>query len=209
VLEIDAEYTKWWNTVDEYFSNDEGTRNIMKAHQVTLIVSRFESVLALHRSVLATSKKSLAYNAALQRCISASRSIINTLHKALRSFGAFDGSPGERGYESTPLVWPSSTWAVWMSTFIIVFAATEGQVSRDNALRLADLSTDILRHLALRGINWPEACIIAVQNFVTRLREGSTRSLTAEPGVPSGPREFSASSAATRYTNSTCGTMIP
>jgi hypothetical protein len=57
-----------------------------------------------------------------------------------------------------------------MSTFIIVFAATEGQVSRDNALRLADLSTDILRHLALSGTNWPEACIIAVQNFVARLR---------------------------------------
>jgi hypothetical protein len=66
VLEVDAEYTKWWNAVDEYFSNDEGTRNIIKAHQVTLIVSRFESVLALHRAVLATSKKSLAYHAALK-----------------------------------------------------------------------------------------------------------------------------------------------
>jgi len=196
VLEVDADHTKWWNTVDEYLSNDEGTRNsIMKAHQVTLIVSRFESVLALHRSVLATSKKNSAYNAALQRCISASRSIINTLHKALRGFGAFDGSPGQRGYDRTPLVWPSFTWAVWMSTFIIVFAATEGQVSRENALRLADRSTEILRHLALRGTNWPEACIIAIQNLVARLREASTRSSTVAPGVTSGPREPSASSA--------------
>ena len=73
-LEVEAEHTKWWNMVDEHLSNDEQTQTISKAHQVTLIVLRFESVLALHRSVLATSKKNAAYNAALQRCISASRS---------------------------------------------------------------------------------------------------------------------------------------
>jgi hypothetical protein len=182
ILEVEAGHTRWWNTVDEYLSDDEGTRNIIKAHQVTLIVLRFESVLALHRSVLATSKKNSTYNAALQRCISASRSIINTLHKALRGFGAFDGSPGQRGYESTPLVWPSFTWAVWMSVFIVVFAATEGQFARDTALRLAERSIQILQHLALRGTNWPEACIVAVQNLTSRLRDGSTRSSTAVPG---------------------------
>jgi hypothetical protein len=182
ILEVEAGHTRWWNTVDEYLSDDEGTRNIIKAHQVTLIVLRFESILALHRSVLATSKKNSTYNAALQRCISASRSIINTLHKALRGFGAFDGSPGQRGYESTPLVWPSFTWAVWMSVFIVVFAATEGQFARDIALRLADRSIQILQHLALRGTSWPEACIVAVQNLTSRLRDGSTRSSTAAPG---------------------------
>jgi len=185
VMEVDAEHTRWWNTVDEYLSADEGTRNIIKAHQVTLIVLRFESVLALHRSVLATSKKNSAYNAALQRCISASRSVINTLHKAIKGgFGAFDGSPGQHGYESTPLVWPSFTWAVWMSVFIVVFAASEGQVARDTAFRLADRSVQILQHLALRGTSWPEACIIAVQNLTTRLREGSSRRSTAAPGGP-------------------------
>lgn len=181
-MEMDAEHTKWWNTVDEYLSADEGTQNIMKAHQVTLLVLRFESVLALHRSVLATSKKNSAYNAALQRCISASRSIINTLHKAIQGFGAFDGSPGQRGYERTPLVWPSFTWAVWMSVFIIVFAASEGQVAREIAIRLSDRSIQILQHLSLRGTSWPEACIVAVQNLTARLRR-STRSSTAAPGA--------------------------
>lgn len=187
VMEVEAEHIRWWNSVDEYLSDDEVTRSIIKAHQVVLLVLRFESILALHRAVLATSKKNSAYNAALQRCISASRSIINTLHKALRGFGAFDGSPGQRGYESTPLLWPSFTWAVWMSVFIIVFAATEGQVARDTALRLAGRSIQILQHLALRGTNWPEACIVAVQNLTARLREGSTRSSTAAPGPSSGP----------------------
>jgi hypothetical protein len=195
VMEVEAEHTRWWNTVDEYLSDDEATRSIIKAHQVTLLVLRFESVLALHRSVLATSKKNSAYNAALQRCISASRSIINTLHKAIKGFGAFDGSPGQRGYESTPLVWPSFTWAVWMSVFIVVFAATEGQFSRDTALRLTDRSIQILQHLALRGTNWPEACIVAVQNLATRLRDGSSRSSTAGPGPSSGSKNASASSA--------------
>lgn len=196
ILEVEAEHNKWWNTVDEYLSDDEGARSITKAHQVTLIVLRFESVLALHRSVLATSKKNSAYNAALQRCISASRSIINTLHKALRGFGAFDGSPGQNGYERTPLVWPSFTWAVWMSVFIVVFAASEGQFARDTALRLADRSVHILQHLALRGTNWPEACIVAVQNLTTRLREGSTRSSTAAPAPASERRDTTTTSSA-------------
>ncbi|EUC44724.1 hypothetical protein COCMIDRAFT_97431 [Bipolaris oryzae ATCC 44560] len=182
-LEREAEHTRWWNMVDEYLSNDEQVQNISKAHQVTLIVLRFESILALHRSVLAVSKKDAAYNVALQRCISASRSIINTLHKALRGFGAFDGSPGQHGYERTPLLWPSFTWAVWMSTFVILSAASEGQVTRDIAIRLSDRSIQILKHLALRGTKWPDACIVAIQNITARLSKPSTRSSTVVPGA--------------------------
>lgn len=185
IMEVETEHTRWWNTVDEYLSNDEREPDIVKVHQVTLIVLRFESILALHRSILATSRENIAYNAALQRCISASRSIINTLHKSLKGYGAFDGSPGQNGYESMPLVWPSFTWAVWMSVYIIVFAATEKQVSIDTALRLADRSNQILQHLARRGTNWPEACSVAVKNLTARLRETSTRSSTAAPRLDS------------------------
>ncbi|PSN70342.1 hypothetical protein BS50DRAFT_632242 [Corynespora cassiicola Philippines] len=183
-LRMDAEHTRWWNHVDEYLSSCSQASSVAKLHQVTLIVLRFESVIALHRSTLATSKKSSAYDAALQRCISASRSIINTLHKALQGFGAFDGSPGQSGYESTPLLWPSFTWAVWMSAFIVIFAATEKQLPQDVAFRLGDKSIEILKHLALRGTAWPEACTVAIQNLLRRLKDGSrgtTRSSTAEP----------------------------
>lgn len=181
VMQVETEHAKWWNTVDEYLSNDEQIRNITKIHQVTLIVLRFESILALHRSLLATSKKDTAYNAALQRCITASRSIINTLHKALKGFGAFDGSPGAEGYESVPLLWPSFTWAVWMSTFIIISAAMEDQVPRNVVIRLSERSIDVLRHLALRGTNWPEACIVAIENLMARLNGVSTRSSSTGP----------------------------
>ena len=182
VMQVEAEHAKWWNTVDEYLSNDEQAQSITKIHQVTLIVLRFESIVALHRSLLAASRKDTAYNAALQRSISASRSIINTLHKALKGFGAFDGSPGVNGYESTPLLWPSFTWAVWMSTFIIISAATEEQIPRNVALRLADRSIEILGHLALRGTGWPEACIVAIENLTARLNGVSTRSSSVGPG---------------------------
>jgi hypothetical protein len=148
-------------------------------------VLRFESILALHRSLLAASKKDTAYNAALQRCITASRSIINTLHKALKGFGAFDGSPGVNGYESTPLLWPSFTWAIWMSTFIIISAATEDQVPRDVAFRLSERSIEVLRHLALRGTSWPEACIVAIENLIARLNGATTRSSSVGPHNPS------------------------
>jgi hypothetical protein len=180
-MQTEAEHAKWWNTVDEYLSNDEQTQTITKIHQVTLIVLRFESILALHRSLLAASRKDAAYDSALQRCITASRSVINTLHKALKGFGAFDGSPGVNGYESTPLLWPSFTWAVWMSTFIIISAATEEQVPRGVALRLAERSIEVLRHLALRGTSWPEACIVAIENLSARLKGVSTRSSSVGP----------------------------
>lgn len=181
-MQVEAEHAKWWNTVDEYLSNDEQAQSITKIHQVTLIVLRFESIVALHRSLLAASRKDTAYNAALQRSVSASRSIINTLHKALKGFGAFDGSPGVNGYESTPLLWPSFTWAVWMSTFIIISAATEDQIPRNVALRLAERSIEILGHLALRGTGWPEACIVAIENLTARLNGISTRSSSVGPG---------------------------
>jgi len=143
-MDIDAEHNRWWNTVDEYLSDAGQSQTITKAHQVTLIVLRFESILALHRSILATSKNNSAYNAALQRCISASRSIINTLHSALHGVGAFDGSPGQNGYETTPLLWPSFTWAVWMSTFVVIFAATEDQICRNVAVRSVFLSHSVI-----------------------------------------------------------------
>lgn len=170
LLLVEMEHAKWWTTVDEHLSDHELVQSISKPHQVTLIILRFETVLALHRSILGNPKHDAMFNVALQRCVTASRSIINTLHKALKGFGAFDGSPGQHGYESTPLLWPSFTWAIWMSTFIVIFAATENQLARKFAIGLADRSVEVLRHIALRGTQWPESCIVAIKNLVARLR---------------------------------------
>ncbi|KAF2993217.1 hypothetical protein E8E13_000753 [Curvularia kusanoi] len=178
-LTVETEHAKWWTTVDEHLSDFKSVQSIAKAHQVTLIVLRFETILALHRSILGNPKHETAFNAALQRCITASRSIINTLHKALKGFGAFDGSPGQHGYESTPLLWPSFTWAVWMSTFVVIFAATEKHLSHKIAFGLAERSIEVLQHLSLRGTNWPESCIVGIKNLVARLRRARDGNVSA------------------------------
>jgi hypothetical protein len=178
-LKVETEHAKWWTTVDEHFSCHGHAQSIAKLHQVTLIVLRFETILALHRSILGDPKHDTVFNAALQRCVTASRLIINTLHKALRGFGAFDGSPVQHGYESTPLLWPSFTWAVWMSAFIVIFAATEDQLSHKIAFGLADRSIEVLQHIALRGTSWPESCIVAIKNLTARLRRSRDQSTSA------------------------------
>lgn len=178
-LVVETEHAKWWMNVDESLSGHTSGQSIAKPHQVTLLVLRFETILALHRSILGNPRHDTVFNAALQRCITASRSIINTLYKALKGFGAFDGSPGQHGYESTPLLWPSFTWAVWMSTFVVIFAATEKQLSRKIALGLADRSIEVLQHLALRGTNWPDSCIVGIKNLVDRLKRLHNQSTSA------------------------------
>lgn len=178
-LLVETEHAKWWTMVDEHLSDPELAQSIAKPHQVTLMVLRFETILALHRSVLGNPKHDTVFNVALQRCVTASRSIINTLHKALKGFGAFDGSPGQNGYERTPLLWPSFTWAIWMSTFIIIFAAAEKQLSHKIAFGLADRSIEVLQHIALRGTNWPESCIVAIRNLISRLRRPINESTDA------------------------------
>ncbi|CAI6342047.1 unnamed protein product [Periconia digitata] len=173
IMRIEAEHTKWWNYIDEYLSDSDPASSISQPHQITLVVLRFELVIALHRSVLATSNKNAAYSVALQRCISASRSIINRLYKALQDFGDSSSALNSAGKPSGPLMWPSFTWALWMSAFIVIFSATEDQLPREVAMRLSGRSIEILKHIALRGTNWPEACIVAIQNLMSRLENPS------------------------------------
>ncbi|PVH95320.1 hypothetical protein DM02DRAFT_660242 [Periconia macrospinosa] len=172
IMRIEAEHTKWWNYIDEYLSDHDPAPAIAQPHRITLVVLRFELVIALHRSVLATSTRNSAYNVALQRCISASRSIINTLHKARQDVGN-ESSSQSAPAQTSPLMWPSFTWALWMSAFIIIFAATEDQMPREVATKLANRSIEVLKHLALRGTNWPEACIVAIRNLIARLEDPS------------------------------------
>lgn len=138
---INCELTKWWNDVDEYLEpNSAGSPPIGSYHWVTLLVLRHEAIIALNKHTLATSKKSSTYNAALQNCIEASRSIINALCNMVDTAENLDTqrNPNLAAQEDTngyALFWPSFTWAVWMSAFIMLYAANEDQVSQDAATR--------------------------------------------------------------------------
>ena len=146
---IGAELTKWWNEVEEYLeTRSSGTPQISRYHQVTLVVLRHESIIALNKHTLATSKLNSAYNAALQNCISASRSIVTTLHQALETNLDLQSSEAREGSDHAGLLWPSFTWAVWMSVFLVIYAANECQISQAAALRYAIiLCCDITYHL--------------------------------------------------------------
>ena len=133
---IGAELTRWWNEVEDYLeSRSSGVLQMNRYHQVTLIVLRHESIIALNKHTLATSKLNSIYDAALQNCISASRSIVTTLHRALETnVGLQDSTPREQ-MDHSGLLWPSFTWAVWMSMFLVIYAANECQIPQDAAIR--------------------------------------------------------------------------
>ncbi|KFX88562.1 hypothetical protein O988_08979 [Pseudogymnoascus sp. VKM F-3808] len=165
---IDAKLSQWWNEVDEYLElSSSGTQPISRYHQVTLVVLRHESIIALNKYTVATSKGSV-YDAALQNCISAARCIISTLHKALgpQNIGFVES---QEAPETCGLLWPSFTWAVWMSAFIMIYAAKDGQAPQNVATRLVDRALEVLEHLALRGSVWPSACAIAIRDLRARL----------------------------------------
>jgi len=120
---ITAKLAQWWNDIEE-FSDFESP--VMSAyHRTILIVLHHESIISLNRPILALSTTGPAYHAALQHCIGSSRSIISTLHEAI--------TPGRNGSEqhvALSLLWPSFTWAVWMSTFILFHAVNSNHVSQ-------------------------------------------------------------------------------
>ena len=132
---IGAELARWWNDVDEYLdAKSSDSMPIHKYHQVILAVLRQESVIALNKHTVATSLKSSAYDAALQNCIGASRSIISTLHNALTA-GDIALLGANEALTNSALLWPSFTWAVWMSAFLVIYAANEDQISYDVPIR--------------------------------------------------------------------------
>lgn len=113
---------KWANQVEHTIEllSEEGT-SMSRFHQATLSVLHQESIIALNRPLLAAANDNANYSSALQSCISASRSIIKTL-AGLLQLTEFDSSG------VLPLVWPSFTWATWMSAFIVIYAANEGEM---------------------------------------------------------------------------------
>ncbi|OBT63011.1 hypothetical protein VE03_08176 [Pseudogymnoascus sp. 23342-1-I1] len=177
---IDAKLSKWWNEVDEYLeSSSSGTLPISQYHQVTLVVLRHESIIALNKYTVATSKGSV-YDAALQNCISAARCIISTLHKALgpQNINCIGAQEAPKTFG---LLWPSFTWAVWMSAFIMIYAAKDGQAPQNVATRLVDRALEVLEHLKLRGSVWPNACAIAISDLRARLIDKRIISKQAHP----------------------------
>ncbi|CBF76707.1 hypothetical protein AN4821.2 [Aspergillus nidulans FGSC A4] len=172
---LHGELTHWWNEVydDVYPLGVDDADTIVSSpiapfHRTLLIALRHEAIISLNRPLLAAEAASPEYRTALQICIESSRSLITTLRQFL----------AESSGSSTPLIWPSFTWAVWMSCLILIYAAWEGEFPASSASRSG---LAILKHLSQRGNTWAQTCIEAIRDLDSALT-------TPEQQTPANPR---------------------
>ncbi|ROW04503.1 hypothetical protein VMCG_05040 [Cytospora schulzeri] len=142
-LYVQSRLTRWANEVHEVIIGEgtddeddsreqpEGQRGkydgaISPLYQTLLIILQHDSTIALNRPLLAKKPATSASQAALQACICASRAIIETIdspHLVKKDDNSMN----------TIVVWPLLTWSVWMSCFILTYAALEGVTSVSSA----------------------------------------------------------------------------
>lgn len=124
---IAAKMSQWWNKVED-FNDPDDHQSRSAYHSTVLTVLNHESIISLYRPILSASRKDSTYDAALQQCIGSARCIITTLHGAINTKAP--NSP-----EALSLLWPSFTWAVWISTFILFYAANGKHIAESTVIR--------------------------------------------------------------------------
>ncbi|KAH7179315.1 fungal-specific transcription factor domain-containing protein [Fusarium flagelliforme] len=172
---VQAELAKWFNEIqdaveeDDLADGDSTTPGISEHHKIMLLVLKHESAICLNRPGLASDHPSASYSSAFQACISAAKSILIILKKHRNRHQLQVGSDGSRSH--TPLLWPSFTWSIWISAFVLIHAAFERQVPLDSALRHVAAAKSILGHLAARDTSWPEYCLGAIDELTSTVQE--------------------------------------
>ncbi|KAF2844897.1 hypothetical protein T440DRAFT_409262 [Plenodomus tracheiphilus IPT5] len=162
---ITAKLSQWWNDVEEY-SDRDGEPSVSYSSTI-LTVLKHESIISLHRPILSASVQGPMYNAALHQCIGSARCIIKTLHNAINKENDATG-------DGLCMFWPSLTWAVWISTFILFYAVSGAQIAQSTVTRLAGRSLQLLEHFSRRGSVWPEASSVAIRNLLIRMADCPT-----------------------------------
>ncbi|KAH7155816.1 fungal-specific transcription factor domain-containing protein [Dactylonectria estremocensis] len=180
---VQTELAKWSNEIQDVVEEEEEGDNlsdtdtpsqpkISSSHRLMLLYLKHESTICLNRPGLASEASSPSYSSAFQACISAAKSIC-IIFKRHRKHHRISNDRAERRL-AVPLLWPSFTWAMWISTFVLVHAAFESQVPLDSALRHVMAGKDMLSHLAARDTAWPEYCLEAIEELISAVRELSS-----------------------------------
>ncbi|WYZ33924.1 hypothetical protein EsH8_I_000200 [Colletotrichum jinshuiense] len=172
---VQAELAKWSNEIhdaveDEHTHEDVGPQSpISSGHRLFLLLLKYESMISLNRPMMTSDPSSPAYSAGLQNCIFAAKSIFIALkkHHAQNK----DPSDAASACLSEPILQPSFTWAVWISAFILIYAAFERQLPLASALKHVESGKKILRHIASRDTSWPEYCLSAIDELTAAVRE--------------------------------------
>lgn len=195
---VQAELAKWANEVEEAIE-DASEPGISDSHRVILRVLQYESMIALNRPLVTARSEGSASSSALQNCISASRSIISLLdsYRTQNSSDPYHSSLTLR----SPLIWPLFTWSIWMSCFVLTYAALEGHCMLSSAQRYANKTLVVLEHLSLRRTAWPESCADAVRQLLLALNskaEDSEARIVSEVGSWRSPTQRSTALEAAR-----------
>lgn len=146
-LSVQSKLSGWANEVHEIATADETDDERVEQDQDTarnnapippifatlLSILQHESTIALNRPLLAKKPATSASQAALQACIHASRAIIETLDN--RRIFSQEIDTNDTAPARALMAWPLITWSVWMSCFILAFAALEGVTSAPSAQR--------------------------------------------------------------------------
>ncbi|TEA22083.1 Transcriptional activator protein acu-15 [Colletotrichum sidae] len=175
---VQAELAKWSNEIHDAVEDEHPTADgddaapqppISAGHRIFLLLLKYESMISLNRPMMTSDPSSPAYSAGLQNCIFAAKSIF----MALRRFITQNKIPSDASSARLrdALLQPSFTWAVWISAFILIYAAFERQLPLSSALRHVESGKDVLRHIASRDTSWPEYCLSAVDELTAAVRE--------------------------------------
>lgn len=140
---VQTELAKWSNEIQDAVEADDttdqvsdvlaSTSKISPTHSLMLLILKHESAICLNRPGLASQYPSSSYSSAFQACISAARSIFILLKKHRNRYRLENNSNIPRLQK--PLLWPSFTWAAWISAFVLIHAAFEDQAPLDSVLR--------------------------------------------------------------------------
>ncbi|KAK1976273.1 fungal-specific transcription factor domain-containing protein [Colletotrichum cereale] len=137
---VQAELAKWSNEIHDavedehtYEESAPTTPPISPAHRLFLLVLKYESMISLNRPMMTSDPSSPAYSAGLQNCIFAAKSIFIAL-KRHQSRNEIPTDPASACLLE-PMLQPSFTWAVWISAFILIYAAFERQLPLASALK--------------------------------------------------------------------------
>lgn len=159
-LHVQSKLTRWTNDVHDALTmehtDDEdqpgppaaaqsGDDRTAPLYQSLLLILQHESTIALNRPLLAKTPRTSASQAALEACIGASRGILETV-------GDQQSNHASRAFAAALMVWPLLTWSVWMSCFILSYAALEGVTSISSALRSVKQKTDFLNTPAWKDL---------------------------------------------------------
>lgn len=137
---VQTELSRWSNEIQDTVEEaeladdaDPGQPAITPSHQLVLLLSKYESLISLNRPMMASDASTPSWSAAMQACITAAKSICITMKRHGRENRVL-GSQARHAL-AAPMLWPSFTWAIWISSFVLAYAAFEQEMPLESALR--------------------------------------------------------------------------